>query len=395
MRYVDELELRGKRVFLRVDYNVPIENGKVVDDTRIRRSLETLKFILENGGIPVVASHLGRPRGKVVPELSMKPVAEKLKELLPEYRIIFSDSIFREDLIKQAEKLKEGEILLTENLRFHPGEEKNDSEFARFLSRLGEIYVNDAFGVVHRAHASVAALPRLYPPERRAAGFLIKKEMTYLRDAVKSPRRPFVLLLGGAKVEDKIPIITNLLNKIDSLLIGGAMAYTFMWVRGIPVGKSRVEEEKASVTREILRKIREKGINFELPVDHYCGREFDKNTEKIYVSSPEIPDDLIGLDIGPETVKLFSKYIKEAGTLIWNGPMGVFEWEQFAEGTMGVARAVAESPGVTIVGGGDSVSAVNKAGVAEKIKHITTGGGASLEFLGGKELPGLKALEEE
>ena len=395
MRYVDELELDGEKVFLRVDYNVPVENGRVVDDTRIKASLPTVKFILENGGKLIIASHMGRPKGKVVPELSLKPVAEHLRELLPETRVIFVEEVIGEKAKNAAEALKEGEILLLENLRFHPGEEKNDPQFARELSQLAGAYVNDAFGTLHRAHASVVGVAEQFPPQRRAAGFLIKKEITYLRDAVKSPKRPFVLILGGAKVSDKIPVITNLLNKIDSLLIGGAMAYTFMWVRNISVGKSRIEEDKASIAREILRKIREKGINFELPVDHYGAEEFSPDAERHYVPTQSIPKNLMGLDIGPKTVELYKKYISEAGTLIWNGPMGVFEWDKYAEGTINIAKAVANSPGITIVGGGDSVSAIHKAGVAEKIKHISTGGGASLEFLSGKELPGLKILEEE
>ena len=395
MRYVDQLDLKGKRVFLRVDYNVPLENCVVADDTRIKRSLETVRYILKSGGKLIIASHLGRPKGKVVPELSLKPVAERLQELVPEAKVKFAGEVVGDRVKKEAETLQEGEILLLENLRFHPGEESNDTQFAAQLASLAEVYVNDAFGTLHRAHASVVALPQQFPPESRAAGFLIKQEITYLRDAVKSPRRPFVLLLGGAKVSDKIPIITNLLNKIDSLLIGGAMAYTFMWVKNIKVGKSRIESDKAAVAREIMRKVREKGINFELPIDHYGAREFSPDAERIYIPAQPIPDELMGLDIGPKTVELFRKYISEAGTLIWNGPMGVFEWDKFAEGTIGVAKAVAESSGITIVGGGDSVSAVHKAGVADRIKHITTGGGASLEFLAGKELPGLKVLEEE
>ncbi len=394
MRYVDQLDLKGRRVFLRVDYNVPLDDGKVTDDTRIVRSLDTVKYILKNRGRLIIASHLGRPKGKVVPELSLKPVAERLAQLLPDVTVKFAGEVIGEKVRKEASDLEEGEILLLENLRFHPGEESNDPAFAAELAALAELYVNDAFGALHRAHASVVALPERFPPDRRAAGFLIRKEITYLRDAVKSPRRPFVLLLGGAKVSDKIPIISNLLNKIDSLLIGGAMAYTFMWVKNIKVGKSRIESDKAAVARDIMRKVREKGINFELPVDHYAAREFKPDAERIYVPTQAIPDDLMGLDIGPKSVELFSKYISEAGTLIWNGPMGVFEWDQFSEGTVGVAKAVAESSGITIVGGGDSVAAVHKAGVADKIRHITTGGGASLEFLAGKELPGLKVLEE-
>ncbi len=395
MRYVDELELEREKVFLRVDYNVPVENEKVVDDTRIKASLPTVKFILENGGKLIIASHMGRPKGKIVPELSLKPVAEHLRELLPGTKITFVEEVIGEKAKNAADALKEGEILLLENLRFHPGEEKNDPQFSRELSQLAEVYVNDAFGTLHRAHASVVGVAEQFPPRRRAAGFLIKKEITYLRDAVKSPKRPFVLILGGAKVSDKIPVITNLLNKIDSLLIGGAMAYTFMWVRNISVGKSRIEEDKASIAREILRKIREKGINFELPVDHYGAEEFSPDAERHYVPTQSIPKNLMGLDIGPKTVELYKKYISEAGTLIWNGPMGVFEWDKYAEGTINIAKSVASSPGITIVGGGDSVSAVHKAGVTEKIKHISTGGGASLEFLSGKELPGLKILEEE
>ena len=394
MKYVDQLQLENKRVFLRVDFNVPIKDGNVEDDTRIRMALDTIKYILSHNGKLILASHMGRPKGERKKELSFSQIVDFLSDLL-EQKVKFVDDCIGEKVTKEVEKLQPGDVLLLENLRFHKEEEENDEEFGRSLASLADIYVNDAFGTVHRKHASIYGMVKFFEPKNRAAGFIIRKELKYLRDDLKNPKRPFLLILGGAKVKDKIPVIMNLINKVDNLLIGGAMAYTFLAVKGVKTGESRVEKDSFKITREILRKIREKGINFELPVDHVVVKEIKEDAKSMVINSANIPKDYIGLDIGPNTVKLFCDYIEEAGTIVWNGPMGLFEMEKFATGTMETAKCMARSSAVTIVGGGDSVSAINKAGVAHRINHISTGGGASLELLTGKELPGIKILEEE
>ncbi len=390
MKYVDQLPVDGKTVFLRVDFNVPLREGKVEDDTRIRAALPTINYLLQRKAKLVLASHLGRPKGKAVKELSLKPVAEHLGKLLGR-PVKFSPRTVGEEADRMKEGLREGDVLLLENLRFNPGETKDDEEFARQLSRGIEVYVNDAFGTCHRAHASVHALAKLISV--KGAGFLIKKEVENLSKALRNPSHPYVLIVGGAKVSDKIPILENLMGHADRVLVGGAMAYTFLKVLGKPVGDSLVEEERLEDAERILKEAEERGIEFLLPKDHRCVREIKPGAE-IRVME-EIESGWKGVDIGPETEKIYRSKIADAATVVWNGPMGIFEIEEFSHGTVAVAEAVAESSAFSVVGGGDSASAVKKAGVSDKISHISTGGGASLEFLSGKPLPGLQALEEE
>ncbi len=390
MKYVDQLPVDGKTVFLRVDFNVPLREGKVEDDTRIRAALPTINYLLQRKAKLVLASHLGRPKGKAVKELSLHPVAEHLGKLLGR-PVKFSPQTVGEEADRMKEELREGEVLLLENLRFNPGETKDDEEFARQLSRGIEVYVNDAFGTCHRAHASVHALAKLI--NIKGAGFLIKKEVENLSKALRNPSHPYVLIVGGAKVSDKIPILENLMGHADRVLVGGAMAYTFLKVLGKPVGGSLVEEERLEDAERILKEAEERGIEFLLPKDHRCVREIKPGAE-IRVME-EIESGWKGVDIGPETEKIYRSKIADAATVVWNGPMGIFEIEEFSHGTVAVAEAVAESSAFSVVGGGDSASAVKKAGVSDKISHISTGGGASLEFLSGKPLPGLQALEEE
>ncbi len=388
MKYVDQLPVDGKTVFLRVDFNVPLREGKVEDDTRIRAALPTINYLLQRKAKLVLASHLGRPKGKAVKELSLKPVAEHLGKLLGR-PVKFSPRTVGEEADRMKEGLREGDVLLLENLRFNPGETKDDEEFARQLSRGIEVYVNDAFGTCHRAHASVHALAKLISV--KGAGFLIKKEVENLSKALRNPSHPYVLIVGGAKVSDKIPILENLMGHADRVLVGGAMAYTFLKVLGKPVGDSLVEEERLEDAERILKEAEERGIEFLLPKDHRCVREIKPGAE-IRVME-EIESGWKGVDIGPETEKIYRSKIADAATVVWNGPMGIFEIEEFSHGTVAVAEAVAESSAFSVVGGGDSASAVKKAGVSDKISHISTGGGASLEFLSGKPLPGLQALE--
>ncbi len=390
MKYVDQIPVEGKRVFLRVDFNVPIKDGKVQDDTRIRAALDTINHLLRREASLVIASHLGRPKGKVVEELSLRPVAEHLGKILGR-EVKFSPQVAGEDADRMKRELAPGEILLLENLRFHPGERKDDEEFARALAREIEVYINDAFGTCHRAHASVHALAKIIPI--RGAGFLIKREIENLSRALENPSHPYVLIVGGAKVSDKIPILENLMVHADRVLVGGAMAYTFLRALGKPVGDSLVEEDRVEQAREILNRAREKGVELLLPVDHRCVKEIKEGAE-IRVMR-KIEDGWKGVDIGPETEKLYAEKIKDASTVVWNGPMGIFEIDDFSHGTVAVALAVAESNAFSIVGGGDSASAVKKAGVSHKISHISTGGGASLEFLSGKTLPGLEVLEDK
>ncbi len=390
MKYVDHLPVDGKTVFLRVDFNVPLREGKVEDDTRIRAALPTINYLLQRRAKLVLASHLGRPRGKVVKELSLKPVAEHLGKLLGR-PVKFSPQTVGEEADRMKEQIKEGDVLLLENLRFNPGETKDDVEFASQLARGIEVYVNDAFGTCHRAHASVHALAKLISV--KGAGFLIKKEVENLSKALLNPSHPYVLIVGGAKVSDKIPVLENLMGHADRVLVGGAMAYTFLKALGRPVGDSLVEEERLEDAERILREAEERGIEFLLPRDHRCVREIKPGAEMRIMD--EIESGWKGVDIGPETEKIYREKITDAATVVWNGPMGIFEIEEFSHGTVAVARAVAESSAFSVVGGGDSASAVKKAGVSDKISHISTGGGASLEFLSGKPLPGLQALEEK
>jgi phosphoglycerate kinase len=389
---IDQVELKGKRVFIRVDFNVPQDDkGNITDDTRILLSLPTIRFASEAGGKVTLASHLGRPKGKRDPKFSLAPVAARLSQLVGKKVALARDCI-GEEVQRQIGQMKEGEIVLLENLRFHPEEEKNEEAFSRSLASLCDIYVNDAFGAAHRAHASTEGMTRFV--KTVAAGFLMMKEIGSLEKALVSPQKPYVAILGGAKVSDKIGVIQNLLDKVTTLLIGGGMAYTFLKAQGFQIGKSLVEEDQLSFSLNLLEKAKGK-IKFVLPSDHIAAERMDIQAKREIVKNDKIPSSWVCLDIGPETVKTYSEEIKSAKTIVWNGPMGVFEMEPFSQGTFAIAKAIANASAFSIVGGGDSVSAVNQAGVADKISHISTGGGASLEFLEGKKLPGIEALRRE
>ncbi|RLA93406.1 MAG: phosphoglycerate kinase [Deltaproteobacteria bacterium] len=392
IKAIDQLKLQGKRVFLRVDFNVPLEEGRVKDDTRIRAALPTIQYALGQGAKVILASHLGRPKGKVVPELSLKPVAQRLGELLGREVKMAPDCV-GEEVKALIEGMGPGDLILLENLRFHPEEEKNDPEFARALAALADLYVNDAFGTAHRAHASTEGIA--HHVEEVACGFLMKREIEYLIGTLSSPERPYVAILGGAKISDKIGVIENLMKKADAILIGGGMAYTFLLAKRFEVGRSLVEEDKVGLARDILREADSKGIKVLLPEDHIVAQEFSPDAPIKMVKNEEFPPGWVGMDIGPDTVGAFSEEILRARTILWNGPMGVFEMEPFSKGTKGIAQAVASSEATSIVGGGDTVAAVHQFGVAEKISHISTGGGATLELLEGKTLPGIAALERE
>ena len=393
IRYVDELQLGNKRVFIRVDFNVPLtEDGQVSDDTRIRSALPTIELALKAGAKVILASHLGRPKG-VDPKLSLEPVASRLSELLSnEQEVILADDCVGDGVKKLVRDLQPGQVLMLENLRFHKEEEANDEAFSRELASHADVYVNDAFGAAHRAHASTVGMVR-YVPEK-AGGLLLRKELQYLGKLIKSPEKPYVSVLGGAKVSDKIKVIDNLLPKLDALLIGGAMAYTFLKAKGVEVGRSRVESDKLTLAGRALDASERLGINLLLPVDHVVAREPKPESESRIVNDAAIPKEMIGLDIGPKTRALFAAHIGSAKTVFWNGPMGMFEAEKFAEGTRAIARAMAANRNATtVVGGGDSAAAVEQMGLADKLSHISTGGGASLEFLEGRPLPGVVALE--
>ena len=390
---VKDVDVRSKRVLVRVDYNVPLDaNGNVSDDKRITASLPTINYLLEQGARIILCSHLGRPKGEVKKEFSLAPVAKRLKELLPNVNIYFASDCIGEEAQQKAAALKDGEILLLENLRFHKEEEKNDPEFAKKLASLAEIYVSDAFGTVHRAHASTAGVAAYLPA---VAGFLIGKELSIMGGALENPERPFVAILGGAKVADKIGVITNLLNKCDTLLIGGGMAYTFFKAMGYEIGDSLLDAESIDLAKQLMENAKQKGVKLLLPVDTVVAKAFAADAEHMTVAANAIPVGWQGLDIGEKTRELFAAEIKNAKTVIWNGPMGVFEFPEFAKGTEAVAKACAECGGTTIIGGGDSASAVKKLGYADKMTHISTGGGVSLEFLEGKVLPGVAALNDK
>ena len=382
---IKDLELKGQRVFIRVDFNVPLKNGVIGDDTRIKSSLPTIKYALEQGATVVLASHLGRPKGTVNAEMSLRPVADRLSALLGR------PVAFAADCIGDPARNAAGDVVLLENLRFHPEEEKNDTAFAQALASLATRYVNDAFGAAHRAHASVEAITHLF--EQPAAGLLMEKELQYLGHALEKPERPFVAIIGGAKVSDKIDVIKNMLGKVDRLIIGGAMAYTFFKSRGVPVGKSLVEDDKLDEAKAIEADAKKRGVTLLLPTDHVVAPKLEAGapSETLDVGDAAIGDRM-GLDIGPATIAAYTAAIADAKTVVWNGPMGVFEIDAFAAGTNAVAQAVAAVKGTTIIGGGDSIAAVKKAGIADRITHISTGGGASLEFLGGQTLPGVAAL---
>jgi phosphoglycerate kinase len=393
MKTIDALDLAGKRVFVRVDFNVPLdEHGKVTDDARIRAALPTIQHAVKAKARVILASHLGRPKGK--PEdkkkLTLEPAAERLSELLGQ-DVILADDCVGDGVKKMVKDLQPGQVLLLENLRFHPEEEKNDEAFARELASLADVWVNDAFGTAHRAHASTAGMAAFV--KEKAAGFLIRKELDYLGKALGNPARPFVAILGGAKVSDKIKVLENLLAKADAVCIGGAMAFTFLKAQGVEVGKSLVEADKLDLARTILERAAARKVDLLLPVDHVCGAEPKETAKRVVVNDRAIPADLMGLDIGPKTLDRYRQKILSAKTVFWNGPMGLFEQKPWAEGTYGVAKAMAESQATTVVGGGDSAAAVEEAGLVAKMTHVSTGGGASLEFIEGRELPGIKVLE--
>ena len=385
---IKDLDLKGQRVFIRVDFNVPLKNGTIGDDTRIKSSLPTIQYALDHDATVVLASHLGRPKGKVNPEMSLRPIADRLSTLLG------TPVAFATDCIGDEAQRAAGDVVLLENLRFHPEEEKNDAAFAKALASLADRYVNDAFGAAHRAHASVEGITHFVP--RPAAGLLMEQELRYLGHALESPERPFVVILGGAKVSDKIDVIQNMLGKVNRLIIGGAMAYTFFKARGVPIGRSLVEDDKLDAARQLELDAAARGVQLELPVDHVVTDRVEAGTanEVLAVGDARIGE-RYGVDIGPATIKAYQATIADAKTVVWNGPMGVFEIEAFAAGTNAVAQAVAAVNGTTIIGGGDSISAVKKAGVADRITHISTGGGASLEFLGGRTLPGVAVLADK
>lgn len=392
---IDKIELKGKRVLVRVDFNVPLdENLIITDDTRIVESLPTIKKIISAGGKAILMSHLGRPKGGPNPKYSLKPTAKRLSELLGKEVKLAPDCI-GDEVKAMVSQMKDGDVLILENVRFHPEEEKNDPEFAKQLAELGDVYINDAFGSAHRAHASTEGVTKFI--KVCAAGYLMQKELEYLGTAVSNPKRPYVAILGGAKISGKIDVINNLLDKVDTLIIGGGMAFTFFKAQGKEIGKSLLEEEKIELAKEVLQKVNSTGVKFLLPVDVVVASEFNNDSPAEVVSVDSIPSDKMGLDIGPETIKLFKEEILKAKTVVWNGPMGVFEFDNFAKGTFAIAEALVEATSkgvVTVVGGGDSAAAIAKAGLKDKVSHVSTGGGASLEFLEGKILPGVAALND-
>lgn len=389
---IKDIDVKGKRVFCRVDFNVPMENGNVTDDTRIRAALPTIQYLSEQGAKVILASHLGRPKGKVVEELRLTPVAKRLSELLNK-NVAKSNEAYGEIAKSEVDKLGEGDVLLLENVRFYPGEEKNDPELAKSFAQLADVYVNDAFGAAHRAHASTEGIAKHLPA---VSGLLMEKELDVLGKALSNPERPFTAIIGGAKVKDKIGVIDNLLEKVDNLIIGGGLAYTFVKAKGYEIGKSLLEEDKIDLANSFMQKAEEKGVKFYMPVDVVVADDFsnDANTREVAIDA--IPADWEALDIGPKTREIYADVIKSSKLVIWNGPMGVFEIDKFANGTKKVAQALAEaSDTYSVIGGGDSAAAVEKFGLAEKMSHISTGGGASLEFMEGKQLPGVVALNDK
>jgi phosphoglycerate kinase len=390
---IDDLNLKNQRVLVRVDFNVPLtEHMEVADDTRIRESLPTIQKIIKSGGRAILMSHLGRPKGKVNEAMRLAPVAKHLSRLLGQEVKYVTDCIGSE--VEQAARaLANGQVLLLENLRFYKEEEGNDPEFAQKLARLGDVYINDAFGTAHRAHASTEGVTKYF--QQCAAGYLMQKELKYLGEALDNPQRPFVAILGGAKISGKIDVIENLLSKVDALLIGGGMTYTFLKAKGINIGKSLLEADKVELAQDVLHKVEKQQVNFQLPVDHLIAADVNEAADTQVTVDQQIPDGWAGVDIGPKTLKAFNAVLKTARTVVWNGPMGVFEIDKFANGTVAIAKTMADisqQGAITVVGGGDSVAALEKAGVADRITHVSTGGGASLEFLSGLKLPGIEAL---
>jgi len=390
---VRDVNWEGKTAVMRCDFNVPLKDGSISDDTRIRAALPTIKYLIENGARVVVMSHLGRPKGKAVPEMSLAPVAERLSEYIgKDVKFVPSDVVVDDNVKAAAKALSAGDVMLIENVRYRAEEEKNDPQFAKDLSELGDIFVQDAFGTSHRAHASTTGIADYIPA---VSGFLIEKELKFLGEAVNNPERPFAAVMGGAKVADKIPVITNLLDKVDILVIGGGMLFTFLKAQGYSIGKSLLDEEGLGLAGDILKLADEKGVKFLLPVDVVCADEFSNDSAFDTYDIDSIPDDRMGMDIGPKSIKLYTDTIRTAKTVVWNGPMGVFEMSNFAAGTKAVAECLAEMDATTVIGGGDSAAAVEQFGLADKMTHISTGGGASLEFLEGKELPGIAVIEDK
>ncbi|MBR2315673.1 MAG: phosphoglycerate kinase [Clostridia bacterium] len=388
---VEDIDVSGKKVLVRCDFNVKMEDGVITSDKRIVASLPTIQYLLKNNAKVILCSHLGRPKGEFKPEFSLAPVAARLAELLGQ-EVKMATDVVGESAKALAADLKDGEVMLIENVRFHAEETKNDPEFSKKLADLAEIYVNDAFGSAHRAHSSTTGVADYLPA---VCGYLIRKELEYIGGALESPKRPLVAILGGAKVSDKIGVITNLLDKVDTLIVGGGMAYTFFAALGHSVGTSICETDKIELAKEMMENAKAKNVNFLIPIDNVVGLEYKADTECKIVDSDDIPDGWMGLDIGPKSTEMFANAVKDAGTVIWNGPMGVSEWANFANGTIGVATAIAESDAISIIGGGDSAAAIQKLGFADKMSHISTGGGASLEFLEGKALPGVVALNDK
>lgn len=388
---VEDIEVAGKRVLVRCDFNVPLKDGVITNDKRIVAALPTIEYLVKQGAKVILCSHLGRPKGEFKPEFSLKPVAARLSELLGQ-DVKIAEDVVGDSAKALAASLQDGQVMLLENVRYHAEETKNDPAFSKQLADLAEVFVNDAFGTAHRAHCSTTGVADYLPA---VCGYLIQKEIKFMGGALADPKRPLVAILGGAKVSDKIGVITNLIDKVDTLIIGGGMAYTFMKSLGHAIGDSLLEADKVELAKEMMEKAEAKGVRFLIPVDNKVGKEYNENTQAMVVNSDEIPDGWMGLDIGPRTQELFVDAIKGAGTVIWNGPMGVSEWDNFAAGTIAVANAVAQSGAISIIGGGDSVAAVTKLGFSDKMSHISTGGGASLEFLEGKILPGIAALNDK
>lgn len=390
---IEDIDVNGKRVLARCDFNVPLKDGEITNDKRIVAALPTIKYLMEHGAKVILCSHLGRPKGEYKPEFSLAPVAKRLSEYLGvEVKLAEDPEVVGANAKAMASELKNGEVMLLENVRYRAEETKNEENFSKELASLADVFVNDAFGTAHRAHCSTTGVASYLPA---VCGYLIQKEIKFMGGALANPKRPLVAILGGAKVSDKIGVIENLIDKCDTIIVGGGMAYTFMRYFGHNIGDSLLEADWVEKAGEMMKTAEDKGVKFLIPVDNKVGKEYDENTESKIVSSDDIPDGWMGLDIGPETQKLFADAIKGAGTVIWNGPMGVSEWENFASGTISIAKAVADSGAISIIGGGDSVAAVTKLGFADKMSHISTGGGASLEFLEGKDLPGICALQDK